>query len=321
MGAAVRPHQFSSWGNIGASKLIVLSMTNGTDLLDSATSMGAVTLHVADLDAMTAFYRDGVGLALLSHEGGGAVLGNGAAPVVALRHVPDLRHAPAEHAGLFHTAVLFQTRADLAAAVYSVARRHPASFTGSADHLVSEAFYFDDPEGNGLELYWDRPREQWNWDGGRVRMDTLRLDPDRFLRENLPEPAVGAVAPAPAEGAALNVGHVHLKVGDISTARRFYVDILGFEVTAALGGQALFVSAGGYHHHVAMNTWLSRGAGPRTPALGLGQVAIEVPSDDAVGAVAERLRDHGIRYRHDGAVLTADDPWHNLVQVRTAATA
>ncbi|PSK93790.1 catechol 2,3-dioxygenase [Murinocardiopsis flavida] len=292
-------------------------MTNGTDLLDAATSMGAVTLHVADLDAMTAFYRDGVGLAVLSHGGGNAVLGHGGAPVVALHHVPGLKHAPAEHAGLFHTAVLFEHRADLAAAVYSVARRHPAAFTGSADHLVSEAFYFDDPEGNGLELYWDRPREQWSWDGGRVRMASLRLDPNRFLSEHLAEPA--AAAPAPAADTAVHVGHVHLKVGDVETARRFYVDVLGFEVTAAPGGQALFVSAGGYHHHVAMNTWLSRGAGPRTPALGLGQVVIEVPSSDAVGAVAERLRGHGIAYRHDGAVLTADDPWDNLVQVHTPA--
>ena len=134
---------------------------------------------------------------------------------------------------------------------------------------MSKALYFDDPEGNGVELYWDRPREQWGWENGRVAMATEYLDPNGFLRENL-------VDPDALDGAAA-VGHVHLKVGDITTAHEFYVDTVGFEVTAEYGTQALFVSAGGYHHHLAMNTWQSRGAQGRWPALGLGEVTIELP--------------------------------------------
>lgn len=280
------------------------------DILSDATAMSAVTLKVADLDAMTAFYHDGVGLTVVDQTGPRVVLGREGRRVVVLESAPELRHAPPGHAGLFHTAVVFSSRADLAAAVYSVATGYPTLFTGSSDHLVSEAFYFDDPEGNGVELYFDRPRETWDWDGDRIRMASEYLDPNRFLQENLAD--VSGVGLGIAD---LGVGHVHLKVGDIPAAREFYVGTLGFEVTGTYGDQALFVSAGRYHHHVAMNTWQSLGAGPRTPALGLGQVRIQVPTLDEVRAVGDRLRGRGLQVADDGASVTTDDPWGNLVRV------
>ncbi|GAB2983976.1 VOC family protein [Frigoribacterium salinisoli] len=303
------------------------------DLLAPGTSMGAVTLRVADLDAMTAFYRDAVTLTVLEatpHDGtarasgapgldgavGGAraVLGRGATPVVVLEHAPELRHAAPRAAGLFHTAILFESEADLATAVWSVASRHPGSFTGSADHLVSKAFYFTDPEGNGIELYWDRDRTLWSWTHGQIDMATLALDPNRFLQEHLDERAVAAAASRPA-----GVGHVHLSVGDVDGAHRFYVEQLGFEATTRFGAQALFVSAGGYHHHMAMNTWNSAGAGRRQLALGLGLVRIEVPAADDLGALGERLAHHGVATRDDGRVLAFDDPWLNRIEVTTSA--
>lgn len=282
-----------------------------TNLLDAATAMGAVTLEVRDLDATTRYYADGVGLDVLSTGTDGVTLGRGAIPTLVLRHAPGLRHAARSEAGLFHTAVLFDSPEALASAVYGVATHFPRSFTGSSDHLVSQAFYFDDPEGNGVELYWDRPRSEWQWDGGAVRMATLPLDPNTFLQQHL---GSGAAGGAP------EVGHVHLKVGDIATAKAFYVDILGFEVTAWYGEQALFVSAGGYHHHVGMNTWESRGAGPRTPALGLGQVAVRLPDLDGLAALADRLRIAGIATRHDGRELAFEDPWRNAVRAVVAGT-
>src|SRR6188768_4077525 len=133
------------------------------DLLAADTAMGAVTLRVADLDASTAYYRDGVGLQVLSADGPVVALGRGTTAVVILEHAPELKHASPRDAGLFHTAILFESEEALAAAVYSVARKHPNTFTGSSDHLVSKAFYFTDPEGNGVELYWDRDRSQWSW--------------------------------------------------------------------------------------------------------------------------------------------------------------
>ncbi|AZZ53256.1 glyoxalase [Rathayibacter festucae DSM 15932] len=288
--------------------------TSSPDLLAPDTVMGAVTLRVADLDAMVAYYRDAVLLDLLSQDGSVAVLGRGGVPAVILQHAPELRHAAPRSAGLFHTAILFESEAALAAAVHSVATRHPGSFTGSSDHLVSKAFYFDDPEHNGVELYWDRDRSQWSWTHGRIEMSTLFLDPNAFLREHLTEEAIAQ----PRLGGA-SVGHVHLSVGDVATAKEFYVDRLGFETTIAYGGQALFVSAGGYHHHMAMNTWNSLGAGRRQLALGLGQVEIVVPAADDLGALGERLRSAKVATADDGRTLSFEDPWANTLRVTAAA--
>jgi catechol 2,3-dioxygenase len=280
------------------------------DRLADATAMGAVTLLVGDLDGMTRYYRDVVTLQVLAEAGGVVTLGRSGRPLVILRHEPSLRHAPSGSAGLFHTAILFETQQALAAALYSVARHAPASFTGSADHLVSQAFYFTDPEGNGIELYWDRARTAWSWTHGQVEMATLYLDPNAFLREHLSE----AAATGATDADAASIGHVHLSVGDVQTAREFYVDRLGFDTTAQLGGQALFVSAGGYHHHMAMNVWNSRGAGPRMPALGLGRVDLVLPDADALGALGERLTHFGTKARNDGRALSFDDPWNNALR-------
>ncbi len=276
--------------------------------------MGAVTLRVGNLDAMIAYYGDAVTLNLLSHEGPVAVLGRGTTPIVILQHAPELAAPSPRDAGLFHTAIVFDTQAHLAAAVYSVASKHPGTFTGSADHLVSQAFYFTDPEGNGVELYFDRDRSTWSWTHGMVEMATLALDPNQFVTEHITESGLAT----PSQGDA-SVGHVHLSVGDVAMAREFYVDRLGFETTATLGNTALFVSAGGYHHHMAMNTWNSRGAGKRRLALGLGEVDIHVPSADDLGALGERMSHYGVETRDDGQSLTFDDPWANQIRVRAGA--
>ena len=282
------------------------------NLLAADTTMGAVTLRVADLDATTAYYRDGVGLAVLNADGPRVTLGRETTPVVVLEHSPELRHASPREAGLFHTAILFDSEEALAAAVYSVAQRYPGAFTGSSDHLVSKAFYFNDPENNGVELYWDRERSSWSWVHGSIEMGTIYLDPNAFLQQHLTEAAVEN----PVIGGA-TVGHVHLQVGDLDSAREFYVTRLGFESTAAIADQAIFVSAGGYHHHMAMNTWNSKGAGPRQLALGLGRVEIRVPSVDDIGALSERMKHFGVHPRNDGQTVSIDDPWGNLILVRS----
>lgn len=293
--------------------------TMTADLLAPDTAMGSVTLRVGDLDAMIAYYRDGVTLDLLSHDGPIAVLGRGTTPLVILQYSPELRSPEPRAAGLFHTAILFDTATTLAAAVYSIATRYPGTFTGSSDHLVSEAFYFTDPEGNGVELYVDRDRSTWSWVHGSIEMNTLYLDPNAYLQEHLTPQALALATGGDGErlGDAV-VGHVHLSVGDVASAREFYVDRLGFETTASLGDSALFVSAGGYHHHMAMNTWNSRGAGRRGLALGLGKVEIVVPSADDLGALGERMSHFRVPARDDGRSLAFDDPWANLVEVRAA---
>ncbi|AWB87352.1 VOC family protein [Mycetocola zhujimingii] len=289
------------------------------DKLAADTAMGPVTLLVADLDAMTTYYTDAVPLRILSATDRTVTLGRGGVPTVILEHAPELTHAAAGSAGLFHTAILFESKAALAAALYSVARKAPGTFTGSADHLVSIAFYFTDPECNGVELYWDRDRTEWSWVHGSVEMATLYVDPNEFLSEHLTIEGQSTPGDESVFGRT-QVGHVHLSVGDVATARQFYVDTLGFDATTSLGNQALFVSAGGYHHHMAMNVWNSRGAGPRMPALGLGRIDIRVPEADSLGELTERLTHHKVQVRDDGRTVSFDDPWANLIRVEISAS-
>lgn len=283
-------------------------------VLPGNTAMGAVTLWVADLDSLVRFYQFGVGLDLLQLLKDRAVLGFKGAPtetlnreIVILEQKSNMKHASPHEAGLFHTAILFPTEAALAWAVRSVATQYPGTFTGSADHLVSKAFYFNDPEGNGVELYWDRDRSQWSWAHGSIEMDTIMLDPNLFLRENLTE-----VQPENNP----RVGHVHLSVGSVTAAEEFYVKMLGFEKTLNWGGQALFVSAGGYHHHMAMNTWRSKGAGRRQLALGLGNVEIKLENVDQLSDVQGRLKFHGQEVKNQDDRVHVNDPWGNLITLQ-----
>jgi len=280
------------------------------DLLPAELTMGTVMLKVGDMKLMTDYYQRALGLDIVAEQDGGLYLGRKAKPLVHLAPGPGLNLPSRGEAGLFHTALLFEDQPSLAATVASAAQYEPQSFTGSADHLVSEAFYFNDPEGNGIELYWDRPREAWSWEGKNVVMDSLALPPQRYLQQHLTEASLAGQREADA-----GVGHVHLQVGDVQSAHAFYVGTLGFEKTAGWHGQALFVSAGGYHHHMAMNVWNSRGAGPRRDTLGLGEVLIEVPSGDDVGALADRLKTAGVQSHHTGAELRFEDPWRNRIRV------
>jgi catechol 2,3-dioxygenase len=280
------------------------------DLLPADLTMGTVMLKVGDMKVMTDYYQRALGLDIVAEQDGGLYLGRRHKPLVHLAPAPGLAIPSRGEAGLFHTALLFEDQPSLAATVATAAQYEPQSFTGSADHLVSEAFYFSDPEGNGIELYWDRPREAWSWEGENVVMDSLALPPQRYLETFLTEESVTGQREAEA-----GVGHVHLQVGDVHSAQEFYVGTLGFEKTAGWHGQALFVSAGGYHHHMAMNVWNSRGAGPRRDTLGLGEVLIEVPSGDDVGALADRLKTAGVQSFHTGAELRFEDPWRNRIRV------
>lgn len=291
-------------------------MPHPTDRLDPATHMDTLSLKVTDLSTTFAFYTDGVHLVPLAEANGTVTLGLGARPVLRLVHAPELRRPASSAAGLYHSAILFDTPADLSASLLSMFTRYPNTYIGSADHLVSEAFYFTDPEGNGLELYVDRPRDAWQWDGDQVRMATIYLDPAGFVNTHLDRDAAES-SRAPALSGSL--GHAHLQVGDIAAAHDFYVGVLGFDQTARLGRQALFVSAGGYHHHLGMNTWQSLGAGPRSRTLGLGSVDIAVPARVELDRIAERLRAHAREIRDDGNQIITYDPWRNEVRLRLAA--
>jgi catechol 2,3-dioxygenase len=283
-------------------------------ILNPATSMGAVTLRVGDLEGMSTYYANAFAMEPLEEQSRGRevhrVLGRGTTPLVRLIHTPDLPGVDPRQPGLFHTAFLFDDKPSLAATVLRAAQDPRSRFVGSSDHLVSEAFYFTDPEGNGVELYTDRDRSTWIHDGEQIRMATNYLDPNAYLQRHLTQAAVDA-----GPSLAGKVGHVHLQVGDVATASDFYVGALGFETTQSGYPGAVFASAGGYHHHIAMNIWNSRGSGPRAASLGLGDVAVTVPGREDLDALVARLRSRGLQFADDGRSVVVDDPWGTQVTV------
>ena len=288
--------------------------------LSGDLAMDAVTLRVGDLELMSSYYENALALQPIEERArvGGEVhrvLGRGDVPFFRLVATPGLPGVDPSQAGLFHTAILFEDQASLAGTVLRAAQDPRSRFAGTGDHLVSEAFYFTDPEGNGIELYWDRPRDQWQWTNGEVAMDTKFIDPNRYLGEHLTEEVQADPSLRPGI-----VGHVHLQVGDVDVARRFYIDTLGFEVTAGNHPGALFAAAGGYHHHVAMNTWNSRGAGPRAAGLGLADVAITLPGREDLDALTGRLRAAGLSFADDGRSVSVKDPWGTPVTLSLPGT-
>lgn len=203
--------------------------------------------------------------------------------LVTLVHRPAAPVRPPRTTGLFHLALLVPSRADLARAFHRV---HTAAweFTGAADHYVSEALYLDDPEGNGIEIYRDRPRAEWEFGNGELRMGTLPLD----LAGVLGSVEDADVGDGMASGT--RIGHVHLQVADLPGAEAFYVDALGFEPVVRAYPGALFVAAGGYHHHLGLNTWAGVGApAPPEGARGLRSFTVVLPDREALAAVEVSL--------------------------------
>jgi len=226
--------------------------------------IGTVRLIVNDLTKVADFYARALGLEKLGGDGTQARLGAGDTPLLELTADPAAPRSSPRAAGLFHTAFLLPARADLGAWVHHASNaRLPVQ--GASDHLVSEAIYFADPEGNGIEIYADRPRATWTGPDGTIKMATDPLDIDDLA----------ASARAPWQGAPTGtvVGHIHLQIGNLPDAEAFYRDRLGFPVMAHYPGAA-FYGAGGYHHHIATNIWNSRGAGPRSHGTGLSGFTI-----------------------------------------------
>jgi catechol 2,3-dioxygenase len=275
-----------------------------TALLPATLRLGAVHLTVSDLDRSVAFYQDALGLRQQRREDPVAALGAGGEELVVLHEEPGARPA-GRHAGLYHYALLFPSREELARAVGRLAvTRTPLD--GASDHGVSEAIYLSDPDGNGIELYADRPREVWPPapPGERIGMYTRALDLDDLLATTAGE------QPVRHAGDGLRMGHVHLHVGDLDAARAFYADVVGFEAMASLPS-ALFLAAGGYHHHLGANTWRGEGVGP-APAgtVGLREWTL-VLEPDALAALRTRLSAAG-----QGDADVVEDPWGIRLRLR-----
>lgn len=274
--------------------------------IDPSLRIGSVELAVSDLPRSAEFYERVLGLPLIARDEHTATLGTDPEhPALVLTDIAGSTPAPPRSTGLYHVAWLHPSRAALADTVRRVAGAR-WRFDGAADHGVSEALYLSDPDGLGIEIYVDRPREQWQrpGNGHGVEMFTLPLDVDDLLAQAGGEPSA-AVAPG------THVGHVHLKVADVPRASAFYRDALGFDEQAQLPSAA-FVSAGGYHHHLGLNSWESRGGEPAPDsAPGLRRVEFQLSDADAVNAVERALADAAtptVTSREQDESLSLRDP-------------
>jgi catechol 2,3-dioxygenase len=276
------------------------------------TTLGAVHVTVSDLDRSVGYYETAVGLAALERADGRATLGVAERPLLVLVEVPGATPASG-YTGLYHFALLVPERVDLARWLAHAARDR-VPLVGLSDHFVSEAIYLSDPDGHGIEIYQDRPRETWE---GLVasRMTTLPLDVDALFGE-LADPSSEPFDGLP-PGTVM--GHVHLKVAAIPDAIGFYRDVLGFGLMAQLGRQAAFLSAGGYHHHIGANTWESGGAPPPPEgSAALRHATIVLPDADELERVLGRAAAAGAGGEETAAGRVLTDPSGNRLLLAVA---
>jgi catechol 2,3-dioxygenase len=274
--------------------------------------IGAVGMTVRDLDRLTAYYRDMLGLTVQERTPQHAILGVDGVGLLELIHRPEALPDDPREAGLYHTAFLMPTRADLARWILHVAKDR-VPITGASDHDVSEAIYLDDPEGNGVEVYSDRPREKWRRDGQLIFQKTDPLDVDAIVREVDRATATYQGAPG-----GLRIGHIHLRVGNVARAEAFYSGALGLDLTRRRTG-ATFLSSGGYHHHVAVNVWHSDDAGMRNVRrAGLDWLAMEINDQPTMDGVRKRLEAAGVAIEAIPGGFAARDPWGTSIRFSLA---
>ncbi|MGN1402263.1 MAG: VOC family protein [Bacillus sp. (in: firmicutes)] len=267
-----------------------------------------ITLNVSDLEKSIPFYTNLLGFKLQKMEGKSAELSaDGINPLVTLRQPEGVHMNKGRTSGLYHFAILLPTRESLGGLVRHMLQQG-YSIGGASDHLVSEALYFNDPDGNGIEIYHDRPREQWEWQDDQVRMETLPLDGEGLL-----EAGKGHVwAGLPAETV---IGHIHLHVADLTKAADFYRDALGYEEVCSYGGQALFLSTGKYHHHIAINVWNGSGVpDPEENAVGLASYTIPIADTAALEQLKNSLAEYGYSFTTGESAIRVKDHSGSIIQ-------
>ena len=280
-------------------------MTN--EKLSSETRMGSIYLAVSDLGRAIDFYRQSIGLHLIGRAGSEASLGTEQRELVHLVETPGASHVP-RRTGLYHLALLVPSREALGNALRNLIATQ-TRLSGGADHLVSEALYLDDPDGNGIEIYRDRPREEWRMEHGRPQMDTLPLDFEGILAGASGSEDAWNKLPADTV-----MGHVHLHVARLEQALNFYKEVIGFDLQAQMGQSAAFLSAGGYHHHLGINTWAGEGAPPPPEgSLGLRHFVVKLADEGALKELIARLQQAQIPYDMQVEGLCVHDPSQNKI--------
>lgn len=285
-------------------------MINNMEAIHPNTQIGLVSLKVADFKRSLPFYTQNIGLKLLSKAGNTAVLGTSERPLLELVEQPGAT-PPGGTTGLYHFALLVPSRLELARTFKNLVEMR-TQFQGFSDHTVSEAIYLGDPDGNGIEIYRDRKRQEWPMQNGRLRMDTLPLD-----LESLAGELNGRSTPWSGIHAGTIMGHIHLHVHDLDQAEAFYCNILGFDPIMRYGPSAGFLSAGGYHHHIGLNTWAGRNVPPPPPtAAGLRYYQILLPTLADLDAVAQRLTAKDLPYERQPSEIIVQDPSNNEIALK-----
>ena len=290
-------------------------MSQETFKLDPQLTLGPIRLKTNNLDQMLSFYHDDFGMNTIRSDQNVVMLGpdeKASEPILILDNDVKSTKPPEQSTGLYHFAILVPDRKSLAIAYLALGNRGIV-FDGYADHLVSEALYLTDPDGNGIEIYADRPRDEWKFDDGVVQMATQPLDIDSLVKEspNVPNDDRSAFS----EGT--RIGHVHLKVGDLQRSIGFYRDVLGLDLMS-YWGSAAFLSAGGYHHHVGINTWESLGGPPvERTWTGLEYFTIKV-GENNFSEFSSRLADSPIVTGHGTGQLQVSDPDHITIIIQSS---
>lgn len=265
------------------------------------TFVSQVNLIVANLERSLTFYQEVIGLQVLQQTNSTADLtADGKTVLVSIQQPDDVVSKLARTTGLYHFALLLPTRADLGRLLkHFLQVRYPLQ--GASDHLVSEAIYLADPDGNGIEVYADRPASNWSWSNGEVEMATVALDAESLLAEGEGEDWNGMPA-------GTIMGHIHLHVSELQKTEEFYTKGLGFEVVTRYGGQALFISTGKYHHHIGLNTWNGVGAPPAAEnSVGMESYTMVFPSEEKREQIISQLKEMGVAVTEEkGAYMTAD---------------
>ncbi len=277
------------------------------------TLIGPVYLTVSDLAQSIHFYSNVIGFQQIRRTEHTVWLGpDEAIPLLVLTENRAAQPKPARTTGLYHFAILTPSRLELSRALRRLlAKNYPLQ--GASDHLVSEALYLSDLDGNGIELYADRPRDTWCKEDGQLKMATVSLNLEDLLKE---EEQITGQESGSWEGlpAQTTIGHIHLQVADIPQAEAFYHDVLGFDLMTRYGPSASFMSAGGYHHHIGLNTWTSAGSPPPPPdTVGLRQFMVQLPDEEVYQALREHLYRARVPFTEEEAGITLHDPSNNRI--------
>jgi catechol 2,3-dioxygenase len=273
------------------------------------TFVGQVDLKVANLERSLEFYQKVIGFQVLERSERKAVLtANGTTPLLTIEQPENVLPKQPRTTGLYHFALLLPTRNDLARILrHFIQIRYPLQ--GASDHLVSEALYLADPDGNGIEIYSDRPSSAWNWENGEVEMATVPLDAENLLAEGEGEPWTGLPSDT-------LMGHIHLHVSELQKTEEFYTKGLGFHIVNRYGSQALFISTGGYHHHIGLNTWNGVGApAPSENSVGLKRFTLVLPNEETRRKVIEQLQKINAWVKEENDIVLTKDPSDNMIEL------